>query len=235
MNGSQRKMAMDKTLFYREMARMSVAWNRMADPALLDTYWNRLQNHSDEAFVAAVNRLIDTEEKFPTVAALKNVMRTAADIGRRQPAVPTAHAPKLYASDLNVPRKPKKTPHAVGSAGHRMFLRNSSSFMANVERILTERMKEMDTNADPDLERRVGVLSRTLARQDEWHRHFELTGESLVEEEPKGGNKRRHGCQTCNGAGIVRKDLPIHDPDFGKAFLCPDCRGGGPALKNGGH
>jgi DNA replication protein DnaC len=42
-------------------------------------------------------------------------------------------------------------------------------------------------------------------------------------------------CGTCGGTGLVRRDLPTHHADFGKAFLCPECRGGGPALKNGVH
>lgn len=42
-------------------------------------------------------------------------------------------------------------------------------------------------------------------------------------------------CQTCGGIGIVRRDLPLGHHDFGKAFPCPSCKGGGPALRNGGH
>jgi DNA replication protein DnaC len=42
-------------------------------------------------------------------------------------------------------------------------------------------------------------------------------------------------CQACGGIGIVKKELSVGHPDFGKAFPCPACKGGGPALKNGGH
>jgi hypothetical protein len=32
-------------------------------------------------------------------------------------------------------------------------------------------------------------------------------------------------CRTCMDAGYVRRDLPVHHIDFGKAVLCPVCRG----------
>src|SRR5258708_37163179 len=27
-------------------------------------------------------------------------------------------------------------------------------------------------------------------------------------------------CQICGGYGLVTRDVPVEDPDFGKAFLC---------------
>jgi DNA replication protein DnaC len=42
-------------------------------------------------------------------------------------------------------------------------------------------------------------------------------------------------CEGCGGTGLVRRDLPMGHPDFGKAWPCPVCRGNGPALKNGGQ
>lgn len=35
-------------------------------------------------------------------------------------------------------------------------------------------------------------------------------------------------CKTCGGAGFVRKNVPLGDPDFGKVFACPKCQQGPP-------
>jgi DNA replication protein DnaC len=42
-------------------------------------------------------------------------------------------------------------------------------------------------------------------------------------------------CRSCGGTRRVRRDLSLGHPDFGKAFPCPDCAGGGEPLANGGH
>jgi hypothetical protein len=33
-------------------------------------------------------------------------------------------------------------------------------------------------------------------------------------------------CPTCGNAGVVTHNVPVHHPDFGRAFPCPDCDGG---------
>lgn len=30
-------------------------------------------------------------------------------------------------------------------------------------------------------------------------------------------------CETCKGLRLLRRDLPVHDPEFGKVVRCPDC------------
>jgi len=42
-------------------------------------------------------------------------------------------------------------------------------------------------------------------------------------------------CPTCGGFGIVKRDLPTGHMQFGHAFPCPQCKGGGDSLKNGGE
>lgn len=41
-------------------------------------------------------------------------------------------------------------------------------------------------------------------------------------------------CPTCHGASIVKRDLAVGHPWFGRAFPCPTCRGAGESLRNGG-
>ena len=33
-------------------------------------------------------------------------------------------------------------------------------------------------------------------------------------------------CPTCGSTGVVTHNVPVHHPDFGRAFPCPDCDGG---------
>ncbi len=42
-------------------------------------------------------------------------------------------------------------------------------------------------------------------------------------------------CPTCGGFGIVKRDLPVGHMQFGRAFPCPTCKGGGEPLRNGGE
>lgn len=226
---------MELRAFNHHMGRLSSAFNHTLPSHAMTVYWERLQKHSEPAFEAAVNRLLDSQERFPPIGKIKDALRTGAELGARASDAPPVTVTPVDPDDIDRPRTAKKTPHAVGSRAHDAFLRNSLALMHMMEVRLNERAEEMKRDPSPDLERRILVLTRTLARQYEWHEHFERTGESLIEEEPKAGDRRRLGCQTCGGVGIVRKELPLHHPDFGKAFLCPDCRGGGPALKNGGH
>lgn len=37
---------------------------------------------------------------------------------------------------------------------------------------------------------------------------------------------QRTNCKHCGGWGRVLKDVPIHDPDYGRTYPCPHCQGG---------
>jgi hypothetical protein len=203
-------MDYDRT-FKPQMNRLAAAY-RVEIPAMtMAAYWTVFSASDDHRFADACKKAMDTERTFPPPAALKAIMRTAAEVGRRDP---TAHGPELpsppvYPDDLDVPRYPHKATHAVGSPAHKGFVANSASLIGLLEGRLSERMGEMETDSDPDLARRVAVLSCTLSRQYEWHEHYERTGESLREDPPKPGKE---------GASIVSRFTADPPPEgFSKA------------------
>lgn len=172
---------MEYQRFEGQMKRLAAAYRVEVPAATTAAYWTVFAPSDASRFASACERALETERTFPPPAALKAIMRTAAEIELRgnRPVLPNGTTPPCD-FDFDAPRVARPVVHAPGSAGHRGFVANSAALIAILERKLSARMAEQQHDANPDLARRINVLGRTLSKQYEWHEHFERTGESLV-------------------------------------------------------
>lgn len=210
---------MERITFNREMARLSVAFNRVLDAPLLGTYWDRVRNHSDAIFAAAVGHLIDTAEHFPNVAAIHRAYyeerdrladeRRTTETRSEEDALAEGRRNALRLAVEGLPSdralaRGHGVAHPVGDPLHDGILRTYDRTIRTLEVLVQDRFDELEARpADHDLRRRAELLARTLAETCERRAHFAATGTSLP---PKG----------------MPTDVPAVPP--GTLFLCPVCK-----------
>ncbi len=175
-------MDYDRT-FKPQMNRLAAAYRVEIPATTMAAYWTVFSGSDDARFAAACERALETERAFPPPAALKEIMRSSYEVARRTPgssdAPGTVHRWQPYELDAVV-LVPKPTPWRVGTKAHERWLDTSLKLIGTLETLVARRSEEMERNPDPDLARRVDILSKALVLQYRWHEHFEKTGESLV-------------------------------------------------------
>jgi hypothetical protein len=71
--------------FDREMNRLDTAYAMDSNGGRRFIYWQRLNTISDAAFTEAVNRVMDTERNYPSIATLQGTCERIADEWARLP------------------------------------------------------------------------------------------------------------------------------------------------------
>jgi hypothetical protein len=174
---------MDHLQFNGQMNRLAAAYRIEIPAATRAAYWTIFGSGDDARFATACEQALRTERSFPTPAALSELINGSVEIRRRTGVAGGSGGPprQWTAADFDVPFVAKPTPWRPGSRAHERWLHASARLMTLLERRLTERLAELDNRPDdPELQRRVLVLTRTLAERSTWHAHFEATGESLM-------------------------------------------------------
>lgn len=150
-----------------------------------------------ERFHEAVGALIRTSQAFPSIAAvLAEMDRSAAMQRSKEPAITEGeywemgrrNAARLaiegLPSDGMLRRKGGARIHVVGSKEHQGWVHMYDRMIQSLELRLALREEEArERPHDTDLQRRIGVLVRTLGETTERREHFARTGETL----PMGG------------------------------------------------
>lgn len=240
---------MERTTFNQEMARLSVAFDRVLTAPQMSTYWDRVRGHRDDLFIEATDRLIDEGETFPTIATLHRVYyerRDARRDDRREAAMPQDAALSLgrrnavrlahegLPSDVMMQRGGGIT-HRVGSRQHGAIVAMYDRMIATIERQLDERAAQADMRpGDHETARRVEVLARTLGETVARRAHFADTGETLPMANLAPDAVAAHPgtfylCPVCRATDdapsrFIRVDVSPGSAHFGKAIPCPRCR-----------
>lgn len=226
---------MEKRLFYSEMARLSVAFDRAIEPKLLETYWDRVKNHNDTLFVRAVDRLIDGEEYFPSVAHIHKAYYIERDAERdavkggelseaEYRALGEANARRLAIEGIQSDHWKKGEPvvHRPGSRGYdrimHIFEKQINVLLTRVDQLGTE--TEARPN-DHDVARRFRRLLQLYGELEACKTQFEQHGFIPDEMLPKldyelPGDTSELGiareityaCLRCRDRRFVRVEVP---------------------------
>lgn len=206
---------MDRSLFDRQLLRLSRAFAAVPQTGMGDEYWARLKNHQYEPFVAAVDRMLDESDRFPNIATIHRFYYEERDKAR----IITAETLKSEEAMRDAGRKNAARlareglpsdrmvgmPVAVGSRQHEARLKFYDKMIATLMARIDERGAELDRHPrDADLIRRYGVLTQTLSEMCADRDHFEETG-----------------------LPASRGSYAPGDPDpvpAGTLFLCPVCK-----------
>jgi hypothetical protein len=240
---------MDKLTFNREMARLSIAFDRVLTPPLLSTYWDRVKNHRDDLFTETTDRLIDSGDAFPNVATLHRMYYRIRD--ERHAPIADEERPRDAALELgrqNAARLAREglpsdvmlarghgVRHRVGSPMHAAILKTYDKMARTLMYQIDERSAQADASPNnPDLRRRVEVLVQTLSDTEKRRAHFEATGETLplVNLAPDAVGVTPgtlYLCPMCRATGespgrFVRLDVTPGSAHFGNSIPCPECR-----------
>ncbi len=77
---------MEEATFQRALAYLAAAYDREVTKERAAVYWDQLGNLEDEPFLEAVQMVVGTDERFPTVARLRGIYRQC--LQRRRTALP---------------------------------------------------------------------------------------------------------------------------------------------------
>jgi hypothetical protein len=242
---------MERHTFNQQMARLSIAFDRVLTPPFLSTYWDRVKNHRDDLFTKTADLLIDTGDHFPNIATVHRTYYRLRDEAYAPPtdderprdaalALGRRNAARLASeglpSDVMMARG-NGVVHRVGSRQHGAIVETFTKMAATLERQLDERTAQADEHPnDYDLSRRVAVLVKTLDETLRRRDHFAETGEvlALVELAPDAIGVPPHTlylCPVCHATDdapgrFVRVDTTPGSAHFGRAIPCPRCKPG---------
>lgn len=70
-----------KPFFCEEMEKLEANFNVSSNAKRLNTWWEELKSFSDKAFQSAVRRIVNEDERFPTLARIRKLMDLNGGIG----------------------------------------------------------------------------------------------------------------------------------------------------------
>jgi hypothetical protein len=212
-------------------------------------YWEACGALSDAQFKAGMTHAMKVATFFPPPAAILAAAYGAKEErdARQAREGPTPDALRLQAGAMidagkrNAARLAreglpsdrvqwKRVTHTPGSTRHGEILHAFDRMLESLELTVNLRRVELDTDpGNPELARRFGVLTHTLANVARKRAHFAGTGD-MRDDEPLPPDLTPpvdvtvfYHCPDCKDDRFVRVDVPFATPHFGKAIPCPRC------------